>query len=107
MARAITADGVAYALAINAATSAADVGWIAEDGAEMQALREIVELGPSIGNRDEVRARVVSGEAGDLLMEVAEMRERLDGAARLGGDDEQRMLQINLLHNIQNGGRVG
>ena len=34
-----------------------DVGWIAEDGAEVDALRQIVELGPGVGDRDEVLAR--------------------------------------------------
>ena len=72
----------------------ADVGRVDEHAAVVLLLGELAEARRRIGDGDEVRARardVAAAARQRLLPEVPLERLDLDGAARLRGDDEQRL----------------
>ena len=78
--------------------ASADVWIVLEAGAEGVLSRQFDERAPGIGDRDELLAA-------DERVEVLEQRQRLDRAARLGRDDEQRVLELDLVLGGRRDGR--
>ncbi len=64
--------------------------------------RQLVELRARIGDGDEVGARLVADDILELGVKILEVRERLDCAAGLRGDDEQRARQLDRTLDIEN-----
>src|SRR5579883_1573382 len=58
---------------------------------------QLFQRGAGIGDGDKVLAGFLALKLPLFIEKVFEMRERLDGATRFGGDDKQRGIEINLL----------
>jgi len=86
----------------------ADVRWIDEDGVEPGFARPLVQWRLRIGDGDEVfeRARVACGVEG-AFGEIALQRRRLDGRARLAGDDEECRRHVDPVFDAHDRQRVG
>ena len=83
--------------------AAADVGVVDEGAAEAVLGGDVAHVRAGIGDRDEVRA------VGLQAVEVLEERVGLDRPAGLAGDDEQRLVEVELLldrAHLQRLGRV-